>query len=63
MASTFWFVSTEESLCPRRRKRTMTTEERLVVKVVLKALRSDSAVVDSSLFPVMLDRLSEVEVE
>ena len=63
MASSFCvFVSPEENLSPRRRKRTMTTEERLVITVVLNALRSDGAVVDSRPFLVMLDRLSEVEV-
>ncbi len=64
MASTFCgFVSPEENLSPRRRrKRTMTTEERLVVTVVLNARKSDGAVVDSHPFPVVLDRLSEVEV-
>ncbi len=40
----------------------MTTEERLVVKVVLNALISDGAVVDSRPFLVVLDRLLEVEV-
>ncbi len=64
MASTFCgFVSPEENLSPRKRRRTMTTEGRLVVIVVLNALRSDSAVVDSRPFPVVLDHLSEVEVE
>ncbi len=51
----------EENLNPRRRKRTMTTEERLVVTVVLNALKSDGAVVDSRPFPVVLDRLLEAE--
>jgi hypothetical protein len=64
LASTFCgFVSPEENLSPKKRKRKMTTEERLVVKVVLNALKSDGAVVDSRPFPVVLDRLSEVEVE
>ncbi len=40
----------------------MTTEDRLVAPVVLNALISDGAVVDSHLFPVGLDRLSKVEV-
>ncbi len=63
MASTFCvFVLPEENLSPRRRKRTMTTEENLVITVVLNALKSDGAVVDSHPFPVELDRLSEVEV-
>ena len=63
LASTFCaFVSPEENLSPRRRKRTMMTEERLVVMLVLNALRSDGAVVDSHPFPVVLDRLLEVEV-
>jgi hypothetical protein len=63
LVSTFCgFVSPEENLSPRRRKRTMTTEERSVVKVVLNALRPDGAVVDSRPFLVVLDRLLEVEV-
>ncbi len=63
LASTFCgFVSSEENLSPRRRKRTMTTEEKLVVTVVLNALISDGAVVDSRPFPVVLDRLLAVEV-
>jgi hypothetical protein len=63
LASTFCvFVLPEENLSPRRRKRTMTTEENLVITVVLNALKSDGAVVDSHPFPVELDRLSEVEV-
>ncbi len=41
----------------------MMTEERLVKMVVPSALRLDSAVVDSRPFPVVNDRLSEVEVE
>ncbi len=62
LASTFCgLVSPEENLCPRKRRRTMTTEGRLVVKVVLNALRSGGAVVDSRPFPVMLDRLWGVE--
>jgi hypothetical protein len=52
----------EENLSPRRRKRTITTEERSVVKVVLNALRPDGAVVDSRPFLVVLDHLLEVEV-
>ncbi len=64
MASTFCvFVSPEENLSPRwRSRKTMTTEDRLVAPVVLNALKSDGAVVDSHLFPVGLDHLSEVEV-
>jgi hypothetical protein len=63
LASTFCgFVSPEENLSPRKRRRTMTTEERLVVKVIPNALRSDGVVVDSHPFPVVLDDLSEVEV-
>ncbi len=61
--TSFGFVSTEENLSPRwRNRRTMTMEERLVATVVLNALRSDSAVEDSRPFPVVLDRLSMVEV-
>ncbi len=41
----------------------MTTEGRLVEMVVPGTLKSDGAVVDSRPFPVVLDRLSEVEVE
>ena len=63
LASTFCvFVSPEENLSPKWRKRTMTTGENLVVTEVLNALKSDGAVVDSRPFPVLLDRLSEVEV-
>ncbi len=63
LASTFCeYVWPEENLSPRWRKRTMTTGENLVVTVVLNALKSDGAVLDSHLFPVGLDRLSEVEV-
>jgi hypothetical protein len=40
----------------------MTTEEKLVVTLVLNALKSDGAVVDSRPFPVILDRLLAVEV-
>ncbi len=40
----------------------MTTGGNLVVAEVLDALKLDGAVVDSHLFPVGLDRLSEVEV-
>ncbi len=56
------FVSSEENLSPKKRKRTMTTGERSVAEEVLNALKSDGAVVDSHPFPVGLDRLSEVEV-
>ncbi len=56
------FVSPEENLSPRWRKRTMTMGGNLVVTEVLDALKSDSAVVDSHPFPVGLDRFSEVEV-
>ncbi len=63
LASTFCvFVSTEENLSPKKRKRTMTTEGKLVAPEVLNALKSDGAVVDSHPFPVGLDRLSRVEV-
>ena len=64
MASTFCvFVSPEENLSPRwRSRKTMTTEDRLVTPVVLNALKSDGAVVDSHPFPVGLDHLSEAEV-
>ena len=64
MASTFCvFVSPEENLSPRwRSRKTMTTEDRLAAPVVLNALKSDGAVLDSHPFPVGLDRLSEVEV-
>ncbi len=58
----FLFVSPEENLSPKKRKRTMTTEGKSVVAEVLNALKSDGAVVDSHPFPVGLDRLSEVEV-
>jgi hypothetical protein len=37
--------------------------ERLVASVVLDALRSDGAVVDSHPFPVMLGHLGDVEEE
>jgi hypothetical protein len=40
----------------------MTTEGKFVVAEVLNALKSDGAVVDSRPFPVLLDRLLEVEV-
>ncbi len=40
----------------------MMTEGRLVVTVVHNALKSDGAVEDSHPFPVVLDRLLEVEV-
>ena len=56
------FVSPEENLSPKKRKRTMTTGERLVAEEVLNTLKSDGAVVDSHPFPVGLDRLSKVEV-
>ncbi len=57
------FVSPEENLSPRwRSRRTMTMGDRLVAMVVLSALRSESAVVDSRPFPVELDRLLKVEV-
>jgi len=56
------FVSPEENLSPKKRRRTMTREGKLVVAEVLTALKSDGAVVDSHPFPVVLDRLSEVEV-
>ena len=63
LASTFCvFVSPEENLSPRWRRRMMTTGENLVVTEVLNALKSDGAVEDSHPFPVGLDRLSEVEV-
>ena len=63
LASTFCgFVSPEENLSPRKKRRTMTTEEKWVIKVVLNTPRSDGAVVDSRPFPVVLDRLLEVEV-
>jgi hypothetical protein len=55
-------VSTEENLCPRKRRMTMMTKERLVAKVVLSALRSDGAVVDSHPFPVVLVHLWGDEV-
>ncbi len=52
------FISPEENLSPRwRRRPTMTTKERLVVLVVLNALRSDGAVGDSHPFPVVLVHL------
>ncbi len=47
-------VWTEENLSPRKRRMTMTMRERSVAKVVLNALRSEGAVVDSRLFPVVL---------
>jgi hypothetical protein len=50
-------VSTEENLCPRKRRMTMATRERWVTRVVLSALRSDGAVVDSRPFPVVLVHL------
>jgi hypothetical protein len=56
------FVSPEENLSPRKSRRTMTMGDRLDATVVLSALRSDGAVVDSRLFLVMLDRLVKVEV-
>ena len=63
MASAFCVsVSPEENLSPKKRKRTMTTEGKLVTAEVLNALKLDGAVVDSRPFPVVLDRLSKVEV-
>jgi hypothetical protein len=56
------YVSPEENLSPRWRRRTMTTEESSVVMGVLDVLKSDGAVFDSHPFPVGLDHLSEVEV-
>jgi hypothetical protein len=47
----------EENLCPRKRRMTMMTRERSVSRVVLSALRSDGAVVDSHPFPVVLVHL------
>jgi hypothetical protein len=55
-------ISTEENLCPRKRRMTMTTRERSVARVVLSALGSDGAVVDSRPFPVMLVHLWGDEV-
>ena len=56
-------VSTEENLSPRKRRMTMTMRERSVAKVVLSALRSDGAVVDSHSFLVVLGHLWDVEEE
>jgi hypothetical protein len=55
-------VSTEENLCPRKRRMTMTTRERSVARVILSAQRSDGAVVDSHPFPVVLVHLWGDEV-
>ena len=63
LASTFCVcVSPEENLSPMKRRMMMTTKERLVVSVVLNALRSDGAVVDSRPFPVVLVHLWGDEV-
>jgi hypothetical protein len=55
-------VSTEENLSPRRGRMTMMTREKSVASVVLSALKSDGAVVDSRLFPVVLGHLWGDEV-
>jgi hypothetical protein len=55
-------VSTKENLCPRKRRMMMTTWERSVARVVLSALGSDGAVVDSRPFPVVLVHLWGDEV-
>ncbi len=63
MASTFCgYVSPEENLSPRKRKRMMTTEEKSVITVVLNALKSDGVAVDSRPSLVVLDRLLAVKV-
>jgi hypothetical protein len=54
--------STEENLSPKRRRMTMTTREKSVPSVVLSALKSDGAVVDSRPFPVVLGHLWGDEV-
>jgi hypothetical protein len=46
-----------------KRRSTLTTKGKLVVTVVLNALRSDGAVVDSRPFPVGLGHLWDVEEE
>ena len=55
-------VLTEENLCPRKRRMTMTTKERSVAMVILSALKSDDAVFDSRPFPVVLVHLWGDEV-
>ncbi len=60
---TFGLVLTEENLSPRRKRRmTMTTRDKSVASVVLSALKSDGAVVDSRPFPVVLVHLWGDEV-
>jgi hypothetical protein len=56
-------VSPEKIRCLRKRRSTMTTRERSVALVVLSALRSDGAVVDSRSFLVVLGHLWDVEEE
>ncbi len=55
-------IQMEENLSPKKRRMTMTTRERSVARVVLSALRSDGAVVDSRPFRVVLVHLWGDEV-